>query len=115
MVDYRAASLDQVFHALGDPSRRRMLSNLGQGECSVSQLAEPLNMSLAAASKHVRVLERAGLVQKSKRGRTYYCRLDAEPLREAHQWLDAYRQLWGQQFDKLDAYLARKKRRATDA
>lgn len=110
MVDYRAVSLDRVFHALGDPTRRRMLSRLGLNECSVSELAEPLQMSLAGASKHVRVLERAGLVQKSKRGRTYYCRLEIGPLRAAHKWLNAYRRLWDEQFDKLDAYLAKQGR-----
>jgi len=108
MVEYGSESLDVVFKALGDPTRRQMLGSLGSRECSVSELAEPLEMTLAAASKHVRVLERAGLVQRSKRGRTHYLRLNPRPLAAAHQWLDVYRRLWDEQFDKLDADLARK-------
>jgi DNA-binding transcriptional ArsR family regulator len=109
MVEHQAASLDLVFKALGDPTRRRILGSLSTRERSVSELAMPLKMTLAAASKHVRVLERAGLIQRSKRGRTQYCRLDPRPLAAAHQWIDVYRRLWDEQFDKLDAHLARKK------
>jgi DNA-binding transcriptional ArsR family regulator len=111
MVDYRSEPLDYVFKALGDPTRRRMVGSLSAKERSVSELAEPLKMTLAAASKHVRVLERAGLVRRSKRGRTHYIRLDPGPLATAHSWLDVYRRLSDEQFDKLDAYLAGKKKR----
>jgi DNA-binding transcriptional ArsR family regulator len=111
MVDYRSEPLDHVFKALGDPTRRRMVGSLSAQERSVSELAEPLKMTLAAASKHIRVLERAGLVRRSKRGRTHYIRLDPGPLATAHSWLDVYRRLWDEQFDKLDAYLAGKKKR----
>jgi DNA-binding transcriptional ArsR family regulator len=110
MVEYCPDPLDHVFKALGDPTRRRMLGSLSGQERSVSELAEPLKMTLAAASKHVRVLERAGLVRRSKRGRTHYVRLDPRPLAAAHRWLDVYRQLWDEQFDKLEAYLAGKKK-----
>jgi DNA-binding transcriptional ArsR family regulator len=70
-------------------------------------------MTLAAASKHIRVLEQAGLVRRSKRGRTHYCTLTPAPLAEAHSWLGDYRQMWEEQFDKLDAYLARRKRKGS--
>jgi DNA-binding transcriptional ArsR family regulator len=113
MVEYLPESLDLVFKALGDPTRRQMLGSLSSSECSISELAEPLNMTLAAASKHIRVLERAGLVQRSKRGRTHYLRLDPQPLAGAHRWLDVYRRLWNEQFDKLDIYLARKNTEGT--
>jgi DNA-binding transcriptional ArsR family regulator len=109
MVEYSAAKLDRVFKALGDSTRRRILGNLDSRERSVSELAEPLDMTLAAVLKHVIVLERAGLVQRMKRGRTHYCRLDPRPLAAASQWLDVYRRLWNEQFDKLDAFLARRR------
>ena len=113
MVQYRADTLDHIFKALGDPTRRQMVRQLTARERSISELAEPLEMSLAAASKHVRVLERAGLIIRSKRGRTQYCRLNPRKLAAAHDWLAAYRKLWDEQFDKLEAYLARKKNRKT--
>jgi DNA-binding transcriptional ArsR family regulator len=109
MVQYRADALDHIFKALGDPTRRRIVRQLHSQERSISELAEPLEMTLTAASKHIRVLERAGLVVRSKRGRTQYCRLNLHPLAAAHDWLSAYRQMWDEQFDKLDAYLARKR------
>ncbi|MDR3638109.1 MAG: metalloregulator ArsR/SmtB family transcription factor [Isosphaeraceae bacterium] len=109
MVNYHQEPLDLVFKALGDPTRRRMLGSLSARECSVSELAEPLKMTLPAVTKHIHVLERAGLVRRSKRGRTHYVRLDPGPLAAAHQWLEVYRGLWNEQFDKLDVYLARKK------
>jgi DNA-binding transcriptional ArsR family regulator len=113
MVNHPQRSLDLVFKALGDPTRRQMLGSLGSREHSISELAVPLKMTLPAVTKHVQVLERAGLVQRSKRGRTHYLRLDPGPLAAAHKWLEVYRGLWDEQFDKLDLYLARKKREGT--
>jgi DNA-binding transcriptional ArsR family regulator len=115
MVEHRPQTLDRVFRALGDPTRRRMIGSLSARECSVSELARPLKMSLAAASKHVSVLEQAGLVRRTKRGRTHFCRIDPRPLERAHSWLAVYQGLWNQQFDKLDIYLARKKVGAPNA
>jgi DNA-binding transcriptional ArsR family regulator len=106
MVEYSTA-LDLVFRALGDPTRRQMVATLDSQERSVSELARPLNMTLAAVLKHVLVLERAGIVHRSKRGRTHYCRLDPKPLAAASQWLEVYRRLWNEQLDKLEEYLAR--------
>jgi DNA-binding transcriptional ArsR family regulator len=114
MVEHSPASLDRVFKALGDSTRRRILGSLDSRERSVSELAEPLDMTLAAVLKHVVVLERAGLVQRQKRGRTHYCRLDPRPLAVASQWLEVYRRLWNEQFDKLDAFLAQKQAERAD-
>jgi DNA-binding transcriptional ArsR family regulator len=113
MVNHHEESLDLIFKALGDQTRRRLLGDLSSSERSISELAGPLKMTLPAVTKHVRVLERAGLVRRSKRGRTHYLRLDPAPLAEAHGWLEVYRGLWNEQFDKLDLYLARKKSRGT--
>jgi DNA-binding transcriptional ArsR family regulator len=85
-----------------------MVASLDSRERSVSELAEPLEMTLAAVLKHVVVLEQAGIVQRSKRGRTHYCRLDPRPLAAASRWLDVYRRFWDEQFDKLDEYLAQR-------
>lgn len=84
-----------------------MLRSLSQGECSIGELAEPFDMSLAAASKHVKALERAGLVQREIRGRTHLCRLDAEPLSTANDWLQQYEQFWSASLDKLEELLRR--------
>jgi DNA-binding transcriptional ArsR family regulator len=97
--------LDAVFHALGDATRRQMLHSLAQGECTVSQLAEPFDMSLAAASKHIKALEGAGLIQREVRGRTHVCRLDASPLSDAHQWLRFYERFWHSRLDELERLL----------
>jgi DNA-binding transcriptional ArsR family regulator len=87
MVELHAPHLDTVFHALGDATRRRMLRELSAGERTVSQLAEPFAISLAAASKHIKVLENAGMIRREVRGRTHLCRLDPGPLAGAHEWL----------------------------
>ena len=97
--------MDCVFHALGDPTRRGMLRQLSRGEWTVSQLAEPYAISLAAASKHIKVLENAGLIHREVRGRTHMCRLDPGPLASAHQWLGFYERFWTESFDRLDAYV----------
>jgi DNA-binding transcriptional ArsR family regulator len=98
--------LDQVFRALGDRTRRDMLRRLAAGDRTVTELAEPCAMSLAAASKHVRVLERAGLVRRTIRGRTHHCRLAAARLSEAERWLAFYQRFWHERFEALDRVLA---------
>jgi DNA-binding transcriptional ArsR family regulator len=103
MVEQPSEPLDSVFHALADPTRRAMLASLAQGEHTVSELAEPFRMSLAAASKHVKTLERAGLVRRTVQGRTHVCRLDPGPLAEAHEWLRFYERFWSQRLDALAA------------
>jgi DNA-binding transcriptional ArsR family regulator len=105
MVELSAPSLDAVFHALGDPTRRRMLSNLAAGERSVGELAAPFEISLAAASKHIKALERAGLVRRDVRGRTHVCRLEAGPLGGAHEWLSHYQRFWTDRLDILEGLL----------
>lgn len=108
MVELQTSRLDAVFHALGDPTRRRMLRVLADGERSVGQLAEPFAISLAAASKHIKTLENAGLVRRDIRGRTHMCRLDPGPLASAHAWLDVYAHFWTGRLDVLEQVLRRK-------
>jgi DNA-binding transcriptional ArsR family regulator len=105
MVEHSASVLDAVFHALGDATRRRMLRELSDGERTVSQLAEPFEMSLAAASKHIKALENAGLIQREVRGRTHICRLAAAPLAGAHDWLSFYERFWTDRLDALERLL----------
>lgn len=105
MVELQDSALDVVFHALGDITRRRMLRNLAQGERTVGQLAEPFQMSLAAASKHVKVLEGAGLIRREIRGRMHVCRLEATPLSAASDWLRFYEQFWSARLDRLEDLL----------
>jgi DNA-binding transcriptional ArsR family regulator len=105
MVELKALRLDTVFHALGDATRRRMLRELASGERTVSQLAEPFAMSLAAASKHIKSLENAGLIRREVRGRTHLCRLDPGPLASAHQWLSFYKRFWTDRLEVLERLL----------
>lgn len=105
MVEQQSLHLDAVFHALGDATRRRMLRELSSGERTVTQLAEPFEMSLAAASKHIKALEGAGLIQREVRGRTHVCRLDATPLSDAHDWLRFYERFWNRRLDELERLL----------
>ena len=107
MVEYDEKQLSVVFHALGDPTRRRMLHLLAQGEHTVSQLAEPFHMSLAAASKHIKALEGAGLIRRHVQGRTHLCQLDAGPLATADGWLAYYERFWSTRLDKLESLLRR--------
>lgn len=100
-----ADTLSLTFSALADPTRRAILARLAQGETSVKELAKPFNMSLPAVSKHLKVLERAGLIQTSRAAQQRPRRLDAERLREVAVWVERYRQNWEQSFDRLDAYL----------
>jgi DNA-binding transcriptional ArsR family regulator len=105
MVEPQALQLDAVFHALGDPTRRSMLHALADGERTVTQLAEPFAMSLAAASKHVKVLESAGLIRREIRWRTHVCRLAPEPLARAHAWIGFYERFWNGRLDDLERLL----------
>jgi DNA-binding transcriptional ArsR family regulator len=105
--------LDAVFHALGDATRRQMLRDLTKGERTVTQLAEPFDMSLAAASKHIKALEGAGLIRREVRGRTHICRIDATPLSDAHDWLQFYERFWNSRLDELERLLRGGKPRNT--
>ena len=105
MVELLAPELDSIFHALGDPTRRRMLRQLAAGEHTVTQLAEPFAISLAAASKHIKVLESAGLIRREVRGRTHVCSLDPGPLSSAHEWLGFYERFWTDRLSQLDRLL----------
>lgn len=105
MVEQNPAVLDQVLRALADPTRRDMLRRLAAHERSVGELAEPLDMSLAAASKHIQVLERAGLVEREIQGRIHVCRLAPEPLAHVAEWLRFYEKFWNKRLDALAALL----------
>jgi len=102
MVKYPTRTLNRTFAALADPTRRAMLQSLAVQERTVTELAEPFQMSLAAASKHVKTLERAGLVQRTVRGRTHICRLDPKPLADAHEWIRFYERFWNERLDALE-------------
>jgi len=106
MVQDKSPALDRVFHALAHPVRRAMLRRLAEGERNLSQLAAPLRMSFPAASKHVRVLERARLVRRRVVGRAHLCRIEAKPLADASGWLEDYRRFWESSFQRLDTLLA---------
>jgi DNA-binding transcriptional ArsR family regulator len=111
MVDY----LDATFAALADPTRRDILARLALGESTVSDIAAPYRMSLNATSKHLKVLEKAGLVTRRIEGRVHHISLNPEPLRTAAEWLDHYRAYWEQRLDALEEFLARKKGARHDA
>jgi DNA-binding transcriptional ArsR family regulator len=97
--------LSSTFAALADPTRRAILSRLSRGEASVSELAEPFSMSLPAISKHLKVLERAGLISRGRSAQWRPCRLEPAPLGEANEWLESYRRFWEDGFDRLAAHL----------
>lgn len=97
--------LDATFAALADPTRRAILSRLAKGEASVKELAAPFDMTQPAISKHLKVLERAGLVSRGRDAQRRPCRLEAEPLRDATEWLVGYRQFWAESYDRLDDLL----------
>src|SRR5512143_2854352 len=97
--------LSTTFAALADPTRRAILARLARGEASVTELAAPFEMSMPAVSKHLKVLERAGLIARGREAQWRPCRLEATPLKEASDWLEACRQSWEQRFDRLDEYL----------
>ena len=107
--------LSSTFSALADPTRRAILARLASGEVSVTELAEPFEMSMPAISKHLKVLERAGLIARGREAQWRPCRLEAGPLRDVAQWVEHYRRFWEESFDRLDQYLseltAKKKRK----
>ena len=105
MVELNIQQMNSVFHALGDATRRRMLHELANGERTVSQLAEPFAISLAAASKHIKALENAGLIHREVRGRTHVCHLDPGPLASAYEWLSFYERFWTKRLDTLERLL----------
>jgi DNA-binding transcriptional ArsR family regulator len=97
--------LSETFSALADPTRRAILARLASGEATVSELAEPFEMSMPAVSKHLKVLERAGLIARGREAQWRPCRLEAAPLKDVADWVERYRDMWEQRFDRLDAYL----------
>ena len=118
MVKYASRTLNRTFAALADPTRRKILAHLARGDRRVTDLARPHDMSLPAVSKHLRVLEKAGLLRRRRHGRVHEMQLDAKPLKKAAQWVDEYRRFWEGSLDRLAAYLekankaARKKGKA---
>lgn len=100
-----ASQLDATFSALADPTRREILARLARGERTVKELAEPFNITAPAISKHLKVLERAGLIVRGRAAQWRPCRLEAQPLHAAADWLETYRQCWEDRFDRLDHYL----------
>ena len=100
-----ADPLTTTFAALADPTRRAILARLLSGECSVTDLAEPFDMSLPAVSKHLRVLERAGLIARRREAQWRHCRIDAGPLKDVADWTERYRHIWEARLDRLDTYL----------
>ena len=98
-------ALSMTFAALADPTRRAILARLAEGEATVKELAEPFNMSLPAISKHLRVLERAGLISQGRKAQWRPCKLETAPLEDAAAWMEQYRHIWEARFDQLDTYL----------
>jgi DNA-binding transcriptional ArsR family regulator len=101
----QSSHLDTTFAALADPTRRAILARLATGQASVQELAEPFDMSLPAISKHLKVLERAGLISRGREAQRRPCRLEAVPLKEASEWMGDFRRFWDESFDRLDEYL----------
>ncbi|MFQ6018422.1 MAG: ArsR/SmtB family transcription factor [Kiloniellaceae bacterium] len=112
MVKYKSDRLSGVFSALADPTRRAILARLALGETSVGALAEPFQMSLPAVSKHLKVLEAAGLLRRHKRGRVHRCQLNGAAMKEAAEWIVHYRRFWAAQLDSLARYLDETRDRA---
>jgi DNA-binding transcriptional ArsR family regulator len=106
--------LTKTFSALADPTRRAILARLSTGEASVTELARPFEMTLPAVSKHLKVLERAGLIARSREAQWRPCRIEPEPLKDVAKWLEEYRGLWEGRFDRLDAYLGELKKQGND-
>jgi DNA-binding transcriptional ArsR family regulator len=109
MVNYSSPRLDYTFSALADPTRRAILKQLALGESRVTELAKPFKISLAAVSKHLRVLEEAGLLRRKKEGRIQLCRLVNDPMKDAADWINEYRQFWAKHLDALEDYLDKSK------
>jgi DNA-binding transcriptional ArsR family regulator len=113
MVKSAQADLDEVFSALADPTRRAILIALADGERSVGELAKPFDVSLPAISKHLGVLERAGLISREREGRVRRCRLEAQPLAGALEWIAQYGRFWEESLDSLDELLTRQRKRGS--
>src|SRR5215471_3539599 len=109
MVKYHSTTLDRTFAALADPTRRQILAHLARGNHRVTHLARPHHMSLPAVSKHLRVLEKAGLLRRRRYGRVHEMQLNAEPLKKAAQWVEEYRKFWEGSLDRLADYLEKTK------
>jgi DNA-binding transcriptional ArsR family regulator len=105
-------TLDRTFGALADPTRRAILARLASGEFRVTELAEPFEISLPAVSKHLKVLEEAGLLARRKEGRIHHCRLDPRPMNAAAEWIARHREFWKNAFDNLEKYLVEQKKEA---
>src|SRR5437870_3225572 len=101
----RQDALSTTFAALADPTRRAILVRLAEGEASVTELAAPFDVSMPAISKHLKVLERAGLITRTREAQWRFCRLDASPLKQAAEWVGGYRRFWEESFDRLEEYL----------
>jgi DNA-binding transcriptional ArsR family regulator len=113
MVEYGSRLLDRTFGALSDPTRRQILGQLTKGEQCVTDLARPYDMSLAAVSKHLIVLEKAGLVKRRRDGRVHSLRLEAKPMLEAKEWINHYRQFWEGNLDRFEEYLNKMQKQET--
>lgn len=111
MLNHNQDNLNDIFHALADPTRREIIHMMAQRERTVSELAEPFDMSLAAISKHIKVLERANLVERSITGRTHLCSLNTDSLSQATKWLHFYEQFWDNRFDLLESELLKAKKK----
>lgn len=112
MVNKDLDRLSTTLHALADPTRRAILARLALGETAVGELAQPFDMTLPAISKHLKVLERAGLIARGREAQRRPCRLEAEPLREVLEWVADYRDFWDRRLDRLQAYLEKGAKRA---
>jgi DNA-binding transcriptional ArsR family regulator len=110
MVEHHPERLDAVFHALADPTRRAILQRLAKGESSIGDLASPFQMTFAGASKHIKALEKAGLVRRRIEGRTHMCQLNPNRLAEAHDWLSFYQRFWSLRLDDLERELRKPER-----
>jgi DNA-binding transcriptional ArsR family regulator len=114
MIEYKSKTLDRTFAALADPTRRRILARLAEGDECVTDLARPHAMSLAAVSKHLIVLEKAGLVRRRRLGRVHSLALEAKPMREAQAWIDRYRKFWVGNLDQFERYLEQLQKKETE-
>lgn len=111
MVEYQAELLDRVFAAVADPTRRAILAGLAQKPATITEIARPFPVSLNAISKHILVLERAGLIIREVTGREHHCRLDPAPLRKASAWIEHYRKFWDVRLDALERHIITRKKR----
>jgi DNA-binding transcriptional ArsR family regulator len=112
MVKYQSRTLNRTFAALADPTRRRILAHLAQGDRCVTDLAQPHAMSLPAVSKHLRVLEKAGLIRRRRYGRVHELKLEAKPMKQAVRWIEEYRKFWEGSLDRLADYLEKTNKQA---